>query len=204
MCRQVLTIYFIAVLYDIVALLLVIRRYLFCSIIVSLPAPTLNWPTKSTCEVTPPSAVGYANGIAQSIVSLARCVGPVIGGYVSVSTWNRVEMIYNHRVLQLWSASVQDGPSGYYLGFVVCAAVCALTVLQSFLIRWITYTPLVLLRLCTTRWFLIPKILYSYGQGIDIVYACLGAPPLYLCNQITFGKLSLSESKSGQIFAAPY
>ncbi|RXW15886.1 hypothetical protein EST38_g9972 [Candolleomyces aberdarensis] len=33
--------------------------------------------------VTPPSAVGYANGIAQSIVSLARCVGPVIGGYVS-------------------------------------------------------------------------------------------------------------------------
>lgn len=33
--------------------------------------------------VTPPNAVGYANGIAQSIVSLARCVGPVIGGYVS-------------------------------------------------------------------------------------------------------------------------
>lgn len=35
--------------------------------------------------VTPPSAVGYANGIAQSIVSLARCVGPVMGGYVSFS-----------------------------------------------------------------------------------------------------------------------
>lgn len=66
--------------------------------------------------MTPPAAVGYANGIAQSIVSLARCVGPVIGGY-------------------LWSASVQIHPSGYYLGFVVCAAVCALTVAQSFLIR---------------------------------------------------------------------
>ncbi|TEB34228.1 hypothetical protein FA13DRAFT_1729731 [Coprinellus micaceus] len=66
--------------------------------------------------MSPPSAVGYANGIAQSIVSLARCVGPVIGGY-------------------LWSASVQDHPSGYYLGFVICAAVCALTVAQSFLIR---------------------------------------------------------------------
>jgi len=66
--------------------------------------------------MTPPNAVGYANGIAQSIVSLARCVGPVIGGY-------------------LWAVSVQDGPSGYYFGFVVCAMVCALTVVQSFLIR---------------------------------------------------------------------
>lgn len=33
--------------------------------------------------VTPPSAVGYANGIAQSMASLARCIGPVVGGYVS-------------------------------------------------------------------------------------------------------------------------
>ncbi|KAG2008216.1 major facilitator superfamily transporter [Coprinopsis cinerea AmutBmut pab1-1] len=66
--------------------------------------------------MTPPAAVGYANGVAQSIVSLARCVGPVIGGY-------------------LWSASVEDHPSGYYLGFLVCAGVCALTVVQSFLIR---------------------------------------------------------------------
>jgi len=66
--------------------------------------------------MTPPAAVGYANGVAQSIVSLARCVGPVIGGY-------------------LWSASVESDPSGYYMGFCVCAGVCALTVVQSFLIR---------------------------------------------------------------------
>ncbi|RDB29876.1 hypothetical protein Hypma_013955 [Hypsizygus marmoreus] len=66
--------------------------------------------------MTPPNAVGYANGIAQSIVSLARCVGPVIGGY-------------------LWSMSIQDNPSGYPLGFVVCAGFCAISVLQSFLIR---------------------------------------------------------------------
>ena len=33
--------------------------------------------------MTPPNAVGFANGIAQSIVSLARCFGPVLGGYVS-------------------------------------------------------------------------------------------------------------------------
>ncbi|TFK67854.1 major facilitator superfamily MFS-1 [Pluteus cervinus] len=66
--------------------------------------------------MTPPAAVGYANGIAQSIVSLARCVGPVMGGY-------------------LWSVSVQDHPSGYPIGFVVCAALCGLTVLQSLVIR---------------------------------------------------------------------
>ncbi|KAF8800610.1 major facilitator superfamily MFS-1 [Phlegmacium glaucopus] len=66
--------------------------------------------------MTPPSVVGYANGIAQSMASLARCLGPVIGGY-------------------LWAISVEDHPSGYYLGFVVCAGVCALSVLQSFLIR---------------------------------------------------------------------
>jgi hypothetical protein len=36
-------------------------------------------------SVTPPDAVGYANGFGQSVVSLARCVGPVIGGYVGYS-----------------------------------------------------------------------------------------------------------------------
>lgn len=66
--------------------------------------------------MTPPNAVGFANGIAQSIVSLARCIGPVIGGY-------------------LWSVSIQDNPGGYPLGFVVCAGVCALSVLQSFMIQ---------------------------------------------------------------------
>ena len=34
--------------------------------------------------MTPPAAVGFANGAAQSIVSLARCLGPILGGYVSV------------------------------------------------------------------------------------------------------------------------
>ncbi|KAJ7359424.1 major facilitator superfamily domain-containing protein [Mycena albidolilacea] len=66
--------------------------------------------------MTPPSAVGLANGIAQSIVSLARCFGPVIGGY-------------------LWSISVQDNPGGYPLGFIICAGVCAFSVLHSFMIR---------------------------------------------------------------------
>ncbi|KIK60202.1 hypothetical protein GYMLUDRAFT_614876 [Collybiopsis luxurians FD-317 M1] len=32
-----------------------------------------------------PEAVGYANGLAQTIVSLARCVGPILGGWVSCS-----------------------------------------------------------------------------------------------------------------------
>ncbi|KAI0701351.1 hypothetical protein BC835DRAFT_1411497 [Cytidiella melzeri] len=66
--------------------------------------------------MSPPHVVGYANGIAQSIVSLARFCGPVLGGL-------------------LWSTSVQDNPSGYPLGFIVCSGVCALAVLHSFFIR---------------------------------------------------------------------
>ncbi|OJA11394.1 hypothetical protein AZE42_03948 [Rhizopogon vesiculosus] len=54
--------------------------------------------------MTPPHAVGYANGVAQSIVSLARCIGPVLGGY-------------------LWAASTRDDPSGYPLGFLACGGV---------------------------------------------------------------------------------
>ncbi|KXN89340.1 Protein ZINC INDUCED FACILITATOR 1 [Leucoagaricus sp. SymC.cos] len=66
--------------------------------------------------MTPPSAVGYANGIAQSIVSLARCIGPSLGGYI-------------------WAMSIQDNPNGYPVGFFACAAFCAVSVLQTFLIR---------------------------------------------------------------------
>lgn len=32
--------------------------------------------------VTPPPIIGLANGVAQSIVSLARGFGPLLGGYV--------------------------------------------------------------------------------------------------------------------------
>ncbi|KAL1949111.1 hypothetical protein VTO73DRAFT_10917 [Trametes versicolor] len=66
--------------------------------------------------MSPPHLVGFANGIAQSIVSLARFIGPILGG-------------------TLWSKSVQDGPSGYPLGFFVCAAACGLAVCHSFFIR---------------------------------------------------------------------
>ncbi|KAI0828591.1 major facilitator MFS-1 [Trametes gibbosa] len=66
--------------------------------------------------MSPPHLVGFANGIAQSIVSLARFIGPILGG-------------------TLWSKSVQDGPAGYPLGFFVCAAACALAVCHSFFIR---------------------------------------------------------------------
>ncbi|OBZ67513.1 Protein ZINC INDUCED FACILITATOR 1 [Grifola frondosa] len=66
--------------------------------------------------MSPPHIVGYANGIAQSIVSLARFFGPILGG-------------------TLWSMSVQDNPSGYPLGFIACACACALAVAHSFFIR---------------------------------------------------------------------
>ncbi|KAK7686082.1 hypothetical protein QCA50_010894 [Cerrena zonata] len=66
--------------------------------------------------MSPPHVVGIANGIAQSIVSLARFLGPIIGGL-------------------LWSTSVQDNPNGYPIGFLVCAGACALAVAHSFFIR---------------------------------------------------------------------
>ncbi|KAF8591246.1 hypothetical protein K439DRAFT_1402380 [Ramaria rubella] len=66
--------------------------------------------------MSPPHVVGLANGLAQSIVSLARFAGPVLGGYV-------------------WSISVQDNPNGYPLGFFICSGVCALAILHSFVIR---------------------------------------------------------------------
>ncbi|CCM06609.1 uncharacterized protein FIBRA_08888 [Fibroporia radiculosa] len=66
--------------------------------------------------MSPPHVVGFANGVAQSIVSLARFAGPILGG-------------------TLWSMSVQDGPEGYPLGFLACAGACALAIAHSFFIR---------------------------------------------------------------------
>lgn len=66
--------------------------------------------------MTPPQAVGFANGVAQSIVSLARCIGPILGGY-------------------LWSLSTQNDPSGYPMGFFACSGACAIAVALSLFIR---------------------------------------------------------------------
>ncbi|KAJ3863277.1 hypothetical protein EV359DRAFT_43448 [Lentinula novae-zelandiae] len=62
--------------------------------------------------LTRPEAVGYANGLAQTIVSLARCLGPVLGGW-------------------LWSISVDGHPSGYPCGFLVCTVMCIITVVMT-------------------------------------------------------------------------
>jgi len=66
--------------------------------------------------LSPPPVVGIANGVAQSIVSLARGFGPLLGGY-------------------LWSVTVQGDPSGYYIGFLVAGSACALAVCHTFFIR---------------------------------------------------------------------
>ncbi|KIK67675.1 hypothetical protein GYMLUDRAFT_155496 [Collybiopsis luxurians FD-317 M1] len=66
--------------------------------------------------LTPPESVGYANGIAQSIVSLARCFGPIVGGW-------------------MWSASTEGNPSGYPWGFVACACFTVFALLHSFKIQ---------------------------------------------------------------------
>jgi hypothetical protein len=68
------------------------------------------WIIVSTCvltlihaliilAVTPPHAVGLANGVAQSIVSLARCFGPVLGGYVGQSIVLRFNVLINSLAL---------------------------------------------------------------------------------------------------------
>ncbi|KAL0059946.1 hypothetical protein AAF712_013295 [Marasmius tenuissimus] len=67
-------------------------------------------------SMTPPESVGYANGIAQSIASLARCVGPILGGF-------------------LWSLSTESNPSRFYLSFVTCAVVCAAALIHSLSIK---------------------------------------------------------------------
>ncbi|KAF8270431.1 hypothetical protein EI94DRAFT_1658702 [Lactarius quietus] len=66
--------------------------------------------------LSPPPVVGIANGVAQSIVSLARGFGPLLGGYI-------------------WSVTVQGGPSGYYIGFLIAGSACALAVCHTFFIR---------------------------------------------------------------------
>ncbi|KAJ3806902.1 major facilitator superfamily domain-containing protein [Lentinula aff. lateritia] len=66
--------------------------------------------------LTRPEDVGYANGLAQTIVSLARCLGPVLGGW-------------------LWSVSVEGHPSGYPCGFLVCTVMCIVTVAMTVFIH---------------------------------------------------------------------
>lgn len=83
-------------------------------------------------KVSPPEVIGLANGIAQSIVSLARFLGPVIGGYVSDFSFYQS---FRSFAIKLWSVSVAGSPNGYPLGFLIVSVVTALAVAQSFLIR---------------------------------------------------------------------
>ncbi|KZT60935.1 major facilitator superfamily MFS-1 [Calocera cornea HHB12733] len=66
--------------------------------------------------MSPPPVVGMANGLAQSVVSLSRFIGPVLGGYI-------------------WSVSVQDHASGYTFGFFIVSMICGLAILHSMTIR---------------------------------------------------------------------
>ncbi|KAL1743538.1 hypothetical protein HDZ31DRAFT_40687 [Schizophyllum fasciatum] len=66
--------------------------------------------------MTPPQTISLANGIAQSIVSLARFFGPILGG-------------------TLWSVSTEGNPGGFWIGFACCAGFTAVALLHSFCIR---------------------------------------------------------------------
>ncbi|WFC99285.1 hypothetical protein MYAM1_002029 [Malassezia yamatoensis] len=70
---------------------------------------------------TPPHLVPLANGLAQTVSSAARCVGPIFGGLV-------------------WGKSIQGGPAAhawplnYFLGFVIVGLVALFEALQA---RWL-------------------------------------------------------------------
>lgn len=66
--------------------------------------------------LSPPQVNGLANGVAQSIVSLARFIGPILGGYI-------------------WSASIENGPNGYFWSFVIVTSICVIAMALSFTIR---------------------------------------------------------------------
>ncbi|KAL8292602.1 hypothetical protein RQP46_001214 [Phenoliferia psychrophenolica] len=72
--------------------------------------------------MTPPHLVPLANGLAQTAVSLARFIGPLLGG-------------------TLWAASIRDGPNAhpypfnYAAGFVTVGVICFLGLLHSFRIH---------------------------------------------------------------------
>ena len=59
-------------------------RWQSCSTTVSISlANSIQFLSLTHSKVSPPHILGYANGVAQSIVSFARFLGPVLGGYVS-------------------------------------------------------------------------------------------------------------------------
>jgi len=66
--------------------------------------------------MSPPHMVAFSNGLAQSLASLARVIGPLFGGW-------------------LWAESTKQGPSGFPIGFYTCAIICAAAIFFSFFIR---------------------------------------------------------------------
>jgi len=66
--------------------------------------------------MSPPNVVALANGLAQSLASLARVLGPLMGGWV-------------------WSESTSHDPGGYGFAFYICSAICAVAICLSLFIR---------------------------------------------------------------------
>lgn len=84
--------------------------------------------------MTPPAYIPFANGLAQSAVSLARFIGPLSGGIIwssSIKDGPEVRCRHNHGKVTALTCLVQ----GYYIGFMVCAGVCTLGLLHSFCLK---------------------------------------------------------------------
>ena len=85
--------------------------------------------------MSPSHVVGLANGLAQSTVSLARFIGPIIGGAVSAKRFGVVEVSRSLTAAQVWSASINGNPSGYFAGFYVVTLGCIIQLALSFFVR---------------------------------------------------------------------
>ncbi|KAF8306022.1 major facilitator superfamily MFS-1 [Clavulina sp. PMI_390] len=66
--------------------------------------------------LSPPHLVAFSNGLAQSLASLARVIGPLLGGW-------------------LWAESTNAGPDGFPYGFYAVSTLCAAAIGLTFFIR---------------------------------------------------------------------
>lgn len=61
--------------------------------------------------MTPPPYIPMANGLAQSVVSLARFIGPLTGGVGKLKDLNILFLVSDEILrLAVWSKSIANGP----------------------------------------------------------------------------------------------
>lgn len=60
--------------------------------------------------MTPPPYIPMANGLAQSVVSLARFIGPLTGGVGKLIRLDLASCRLMFSIIAVWSKSIANGP----------------------------------------------------------------------------------------------